>query len=400
MADFCTRCGASNPPGNAFCEQCGAPMKRAAAAAPPASNATPAPAAPARRKWLAVGAGAAVALVLAAGLAYKLLADPAPTGDRLLAAARAGHGAALGRQVQQQLCLGNLNYGEASLRVAPHDQHTQQWMAALVAAQLYAAPVQVVQPGLFGTTFLRYDAIGQLAAWREGRRLCLGRDVEVAAVEDIQPPRDERLGGPDAGPAVRAVGATLVLQARQTAPWLADAAVREPLLQQLPGWTYQDGRLQARQREVFGLRQGQWATGPAFKAELARQAAASRATAQADQDGADDHASQAPGILERLAQLLRLGGHPLQGSWRVDVEAMGQALGGVRLPPDLAPTLTFTRDSMQMAGEKLPCTFEVQGDRVRVIPEGQAQGLTFTLRGKDRMVADMGLVEIAYRRVP
>jgi hypothetical protein len=267
---------------------------------------------------------------------------------------------------------------------------------------LYSPGVTVAGGGFFARSVVQYNATPELAKWREGRRLCLGKGVEIADVVDIGKPTEKKLYRNDDetadSPTIQAVSAQLVLQAADVAPWLDKADVQGTVLAQISGWQYQGGKLQKKTAEVFGLREGQWATGPAYKAELEKQYAAARRTARAGEESAS--ASAVGGIFARLGQLFSFGGHPLQGSWRVDTAGMGELFGRTRLPDDLSPAITFTRDTMEVGGQSIKCTFEVDGQRVKVTPEGQSESQIFEMRDSNTAVMDMGFMQVSYKRVP
>jgi hypothetical protein len=61
--------------------------------------------------------------------------------------------------------------------------------------------------------------------------------------------------------------------------------------------------------------------------------------------------------------------------------------------------INFTSDAMETAGSSVKCKFEVDGDRVKVTPQGQAASLIFVMDGKDSASLDMGLMTMHYTRV-
>lgn len=404
MAIFCTKCGTSNAEDHSFCEHCGAPLRKPAATPMPEATSTPDAAVVPRGSRKAVYAAAAVGgfLLVGAGALYVAMATPAPTSTRLLAAAKAGHGEGLTQRARQELCLSNMNYAAEPFNVAQYDQGTQDWLNTLVSAGLYSPGVTVAGGGFFARSVVQYNATPELAKWREGRRLCLGKGVEIADVVDIGQPIEKKLirgnEGAASVPTIQAVSAQLVLQAADVAPWLDKADVQGTVLAQISGWQYQGGKLQKKTAEVFGLREGQWATGPAYKAELEQQSAAARRSARAGEESAS--ASDGGGIFARLGQLFSFGGHPLQGSWRVDTAGMGELFGRTRLPDDLSPAITFTRDTMEVGGQSIKCKFEVDGQRVKVTPEGQSESQIFEMRDSNTAVMDMGFMQVSYKRVP
>ena len=98
--------------------------------------------------------------------------------------------------------------------------------------------------------------------------------------------------------------------------------------------------------------------------------------------------------------MFSFGGHPLKGTWLMDTERMGKSLG-MNLPGGLGldSTITFTSNSLDMGGQSIKCKFEADGDRIKVIPEGQAASLIFVMLDKNTATLDMGLIELRYKRV-
>lgn len=415
MTIFCTKCGTKNEGDAGFCEGCGASLRRPASTSPqppPMNGPLPthtkaalgagAAARPSMNSKTLIYAGAAVAtLVLLGGVAaYLTLKPPAATSSSLLAAAKEGYGKTLSVQLKRELCLSNLNYSLSTFNAGENDQNTQGWLNTLVAAGLYSPGVPVSSGGYFAQTLVQYVATPELAKWRDGARLCVAKDVEIAEVVDIEKPKEETLGrsGKDGDSKLLMVKAKLLLQSSDTAPWLEKAEVRAAVLEKIEGWEFKNSRLQKQTPEVFALREGQWATGPAFKAELQKQ----YRTNQRASDG-EQHASPTgflSGLTARFSSLFSFGGHPLMGKWRMDTEAMGKSIG-MGLPPGIGldATMTFTSNAMEVGGQSIKCAFEVNGQRVKVTPEGQATSLIFELRDRNTAAIDMGLFKVQYKRV-
>jgi hypothetical protein len=61
--------------------------------------------------------------------------------------------------------------------------------------------------------------------------------------------------------------------------------------------------------------------------------------------------------------------------------------------------MTFTSTSMEVGGQSIKATFEVDGKRVKVMPEGQPGGLIFVMIDSDTAKVDMGLMSVQYKRV-
>jgi len=407
MALFCTQCGTSNADENAFCDHCGKPLRKPAATQAPGAAPSPthsaAASGPGARKAVYVVAALGGLLLLGGAALYFALATPAPTSARLLAAAKAGYGEVLTQRSRQELCLSNMNYSANPFNVAQYDQRTQNWLNTLVSAGLYSPGVAVVGSGFLAQTVVQYTATPELAQWREGRSLCLSKGVEIADVVDIGKPTEQKLGqrrdGDASAPAVQTVSAQLVLQAVNVAPWLDKGEVQSTVLEQISGWHYQGGKLQKQTADVFGLRDGQWATGPTYKAELEKQYATARRTARNLGQSASTSAVGG-GIFSSLGQLFSFGGHPLVGTWRMDTADMGGFASDAIKLGGLDMRLKFTRDSMETEGSVTPCTFEVDGERVKVTPVGQNTSQIFKMRDKDTAVVDMGFMQVSYKRVP
>lgn len=422
MAIFCTKCGTKNEDGAAFCDNCGAALKAPAVAQTPGNTphtpyAQPTPtmayedtgaAAAEKLKGLvtskkAIYSGAALCglLVIGGAATYFVLQPPAATSGNLLAAAKAGYGKAITEQFKRELCVGNMDYSDSKFNAGEDDQRTQAWLNALVVAGLYSPPVTINSGGFFSRNLLQYAATPELAKYREGGRLCVGKEVEIADVVDIEKPAEESLGRDSGAPRLLTVKARLALEVTNTAPWLEKSEVRDVVLAQINGWDYKDKKLQKQVADTFGLREKQWATGPAYKAELEKQ----YRTGKRGQDYNDrtNNVSQKAGSSSfgsMLSGIFSFGGHPLKGTWRMDTEGLGKSFG-IGLPSGLGldATTTFTSNSIDVGGQSIKCKFEVDGKRVKVIPEGQAASLIFVMLDKDTAVLDMGLMKMQYKRV-
>lgn len=399
MAVFCTQCGTANAAANAFCDQCGAPLRKAAVPAA-AASAAPSAAAVRSRKPLRIAAAAGALLLLGGGALYFALAAPAPTPSRLLAAAQAGYGGQLKQQVKQELCLSNMNYSSQPFNAAQYDQRTLAWLDTLVLAGLYSPGTPITQNGIFGQTLVRYRPTPELAQWLDGGRLCLGKALEITDVVEIGKPTQETLLKGTDNPTLQLVKAQVVLQAVDTPAWLANTQVQGPVLERLSGWQYKAGKLQKQVEEVFGLQKNQWRTGPAYGEELKKQYATAR---RAELGNAQSASAAAPsgGFFAGLSQLFSFGGHPLQGTWRIDVgDSAESKMAAGFLGMAGMGEITFTRDSMEVGGESVKCQFEVNDQSVKVTPEGEGKTQIFKMRDKNTMVMGAGLGEATYKRVP
>ena len=47
----------------------------------------------------------------------------------------------------------------------------------------------------------------------------------------------------------------------------------------------------------------------------------------------------------------------------------------------------------------MKCKFEVDGQGVKVVPEGRAASLIFVMQDKDTALLDMGVMKMRYKRV-
>ncbi len=416
MALFCNQCGTKSDDGAGFCDNCGATLRRPASPSPSVDHKTTAPntmphrgndeAESVVRLKAFIGsksmvyaiAALVIVLVVVGGSAYFMLTPPAATSARLLASAKEGYGLSLGTQSKRELCLTNINYSGGNINVAENDRGTQDWMKALVTAGLYAAAVPVSSGGYFPQTILQYAPLPELAKWHDGSRICVAKEVAIVDVTDIEKPQEESLGNDKKK--ILFAKANLVLQADNVAPWLAKAEVRNLVLGHMEGWDYRDAKLQKKVPDIFGLRDGKWTTGPAFRADMERQfrSGPKFGETQNAPAGASTQGLLA-GLGRRLSNLFSFG-HPLKGQWRVDAEGMGSALG-MRLPGGLGldAKITFTSDSMEVAGQSVKCSFELEGNRVKVTPKGNAASLVFVMDGKDTASVDMGLFKVQYKRV-
>ena len=54
---------------------------------------------------------------------------------------------------------------------------------------------------------------------------------------------------------------------------------------------------------------------------------------------------------------------------------------------------------MEMGGASIKCNFEVNGNRVKVTPEGTAESYIFEMRDKNTAIVDLGIFQLTYKRV-
>ena len=355
----------------------------------------------ASKKTIYTSAALCGLLVFGGAAIYFVLQPPAANSARLLAAAKAGYGDAITVQSKRELCLSNMDYSNEKLNVGEYDRSTQDWLNTLVAAGLYSPPVTVNSNGFFSGTLQQYVTTPELAKYREGRRLCVGKDIEIADVVDIEKPAEESLGRDSGASKLLTVKAKLVVQAASTAPWLENPEVHDAVMRQIEGWELKDKKLQKQVADTFGLRDKQWATGPAYKAELEKQyRMGQRGEGRSDRSNNVSQKSESFSIASMLSGIFSFGGHPLKGTWRMDTEGTGKPFG-VDLAGALGSdaTMTFTSNSLDVGGQSMKCKFEVDGQRVKVIPEGRTQNFIFVMQDKNTALLDMGLMKMRYKRV-
>lgn len=433
MAIFCTQCGTKNEESAVFCEGCGARLRKVdlppempAAASPqsPVNTTKASPAQPrstspegaeqavaklktfagSKKVWYSTGALISL-LALGGAVAYFVLSPPAATPGKLLAAAKEGYGVTLSLQNKRELCLSNMNYGVTNFNVGENDQGTLTWLNTLVAVGLFSPAVPISSGGYFPQTLMQYTATPELTKWRDGSRLCLAKDVELVEVIEIEKPREETIGRNAKGDPAKllTVKAKLVLQSIDTAPWLEKADIQAAVLDKISDWEYKNAKLQKRMPDTFGLREGQWATGPQYKNSLQKQFLSNQRSSDNDREESSSSSAQQgflSGLSSKLSNLFSFGGHPLKGTWKMDTKAMGKPFG-MELPSGLGleATMTFTSDSLEVGGQSVKCKFEVDGNKVKVIPQGQMASLVFVMQDKDTASIDMGIMKMHYKRV-
>ena len=84
----------------------------------------------------------------------------------------------------------------------------------------------------------------------------------------------------------------------------------------------------------------------------------------------------------------------------MDTDAMGKSLG-VGLPSGLGldVTMRVTADAIEVGGQSIKSKFEVDGNRVKVTPEGQIATMIFAMQDQDTASLDLGLLKVLYKRV-
>ncbi|WP_374315363.1 zinc-ribbon domain-containing protein [Aquabacterium sp.] len=400
MGRFCTRCGTANGDDDAFCQNCGAPLNKAAltetASAPPvATEPTPVmPAAwPARR--LAIWGGLTLsALVAAGGAIYVIGKPPEASPANLLVAAKGDLAALVKAKAPASLCLHNMDYAADTFNVAEYDQRTLGWLDMLSSAGLYEKVGPIASGnGFFSQTLVQYKPTSVLMKWRDGNRLCIAHSAVVSEVTDIGTPQDVRVR-PDA-PGQHMVHAKVVVAAADPADWLSKPGVAEHMLPLLPDWTWapSEGHLTAAREEDFVVKEGKWRIATGISAAEVRN---SRAT-QREQDEAK--ASAEPGFWSRIKSMLGMQTHPLEGTWQVDTETTPSVFGMRFSQAGIEEQLTFTSDAIVIKGREIKCRFVQEGQRIKVYPEGEKSVLVFEMPDENTAQLNLGLITIPYKRV-
>ncbi len=414
MTIFCTKCGTKNEDGAGFCENCGNVLRAPGVPPTVTPRPSPSPSAPAStyssgttpavknpKKALFIGLAVAVAVIASSGGLYLAMSPPAATSAKLTAAAKDGYSQAQLAQYTRELCLSNMDYRLNEFNVAENNQVTLAWLNALVSAGLYSPAVPISSGGYFPQTLMQYVPMPELAKWRQGSQLCIAKDIGIIDVIDIEKPQEEALGSGTDAAKVLTVKAKLLLQAGNSAPWLDKTDVRQAIAPRIEGWEYKGAKLQKQVPDMFGLKDGKWTTGPVYKAELQKQVYNSQRSL--NDNNRNEEASQKSffsGLSSSLSSLFSFGDHPLKGSWRMDTKGMGLGFGSDFFKAaGVDAKITFTSDAMEAAGRSTKCKFEVDGDRVKVTPEGQAESLIFVMNGKDSASLDMGLMTMHYTRI-
>ena len=221
MPRFCTRCGQQNTDDARFCHACGAPLQ-------PLVTMVRAGVRP--RRGLFLGAGLVLGLAVLAALVAWLVLGPAggPSNAELeTAAAQWMHRNE--SSLMDDACLDNLDYAANPLLIDAGDQSTQQWMAVLVKAGIYAEPRRV-GGGLRARW--RYAWGPQAARYVRDGRLCVASGIKVTGVRVLRAgsPELERLP-PGVSIPQNWAFAQLDLKWTGLAAWAQQPAVQ----QQLPG---------------------------------------------------------------------------------------------------------------------------------------------------------------------
>lgn len=344
---FCTRCGHPNEAGAGFCENCGQPLAGAdtASARPPQAR---------RRLWLY--GGAALALLLGAALALFFALRGQPPSPELFAAIIEKSLAQDPAAYQKNYCLSNFNYALDPVRISAADERARRWFSLLADQGLYAqGQLETTGSGFFASEQLLYEktAAGKKAS--AGSALCLADGVGVARVDSFSSPA--RVLGVELSKAV------VTLQLRNPLA-LVD---KEEIKQFAPNI-----RREFVDMKTLVRSEGKWQlAGPAEIRAL-----------QAALEKTGDAAPPGGAISRFFSSLFKkgAGANPLYGRWNANVFG------------SLVFSVEFDSDSMNVHGEQVKPTrvrYEIDGDKVRVFPEGSSVGLVFHIVDSDTVNVNM-----------
>lgn len=188
---FCHECGTDAALDATFCEECGAELRPFAGtqtqSSPRVPDApTPRPSAPAahspiNKRMLAVVGVALATLATAGGAAWFALAPKPATESDLRAAANAWLQTA-GATQPNRPCLQNFDYRANPVLVNPTDSATQEWLAVLVKAGIYAEPTEVETGNPWQPVKLRYTKGSAATQHLRDGQLCAASQMEVSQV--------------------------------------------------------------------------------------------------------------------------------------------------------------------------------------------------------------------------
>lgn len=395
MSIFCTRCGTENGVGDAFCQNCGSPLRK------PVNQSERAPSAavqdhgaslPSRRIgiWAAIGM---ITVTLIGGGLYFLAKQPDASPENLLMAAQADLGDVVQKGMPGALCLGNMDYAAEAFNVAEYDSRTLAWLDMLTAAGLYQKVGMVLGGNAYvPQTLVQYKPTAVAQKWRQGNQLCLARKVRVAAITDIGEPRDD--ASPSGSAGRHTVRAKVVVETEDLAAWIDKPGVSERMLPLLPMWSRSQQQLRLSRDAEFVVRDGKWHV----DTESQRMP---RKPLKAEQDEASTSPSPRElGLWGRIKSLFGMHAHPLEGTWAVDTEAMPEIFGHqITREMDIRDRLTFTADACEVERKQSKCRFVTEGRLVKVYAEGTRQQLVFEVVDDDTVKFDVGLLAITYKRV-
>jgi len=385
---FCTQCGHKNTDDSRFCDECGTPLKVAAAAvsnptltaatAPAPATATepasafastPAPATgPATaavgvpRKPLRIKTAAMVAagLVVVGAGGYFLLAPETPSNERFAAAIEKSL-AADSTAYKPRFCLSNFPYERDTVHVNDQDIGTQRWLSVLSRAGLYAGPELIEDTsGYFVRRQLKYTKTDAGKKATQGGQLCVADGVTVGKVDSFTPP--SKVGE------IEASRATVTLKLRNPMPWVAEEETQSTT----PGL-----KVEFAENIVMVLKDGKWVVADNHTVQEAVKA--ERKAMAAKQSAASGGSSEG-GFMASVKKLFSFAaGNPVIGKWKAQV--MGNTMDAFE----------FTSDAMITGGQKVKVRYEVEDKRVTIYSEGAGAGLIIDVIDHDTLSMDMGL---------
>lgn len=371
---FCTQCGHNNPVDSAFCENCGASVKKSTAQTQPAAAtlqpSSSLPTTPSRygnaKKWI-IGGTIAVGAIAIVGAGAAWFLRPEAASELTFSKAAQKYVDENKAFVEQEICLTNFAYDRDPVAVNQVDARTQAWLNVLVEGGLYEKPEIRESGGYYSNTQLVYKKTDAGRKATQSRKLCFADGLVVKKIEDLRKP--EKLGSTLVSRAVVIFGYknpmpwTQSVQAQSVMP---DRFTREP-----------------RETIQFALnKDDKWAVpSPAEAASIQRDTRNVQAH-QAAQGNATG------GFFQTITGFFSgFGGNPLIGKWRSHI--MGQNF----------LDFEFTTDSMRSDAGVTKVHYEAKGKEVVVFPEGQSYGMIVKFIDNDTISMNMGLAELELKRV-
>lgn len=362
MAQFCTKCGAVQVADAVFCDSCGNPLNRpsvvtSAALAPLIS---PHSKIGLRLVLLAVGALVTV-LALGAGLIWWSAPEPA---------SKTSFTRAVNDYFEQNttaqdrlLCVSNVPYERAQIRLNSYDQSTRRWMDMLVRSGVYSGP-ETQSGGWFGQQYLYQLTATGKSSVRNGK-LCFGNSIKVAQVTGFDQIQKQN------GQSVAIATATLTIGGEPA--WLAKSIERTQILQgqhkanlseRLP-LIQVDKKWQVRQSD--GGPGGGLFGGGALESPVASAAPVSSA-----------------GFLDQLKSWFSFGAaHPLVGKWNGPM--------GVQFE--------FTKNTVMTNGVGTKAHFTTKGNQITIKPDSVSDTeMVVKMIDKDSAIMAIGPVELLLKR--
>lgn len=385
---FCNGCGQKNSDDSAFCQECGAALKRKAAdsAVPEDSasserevmskvtaKATSSVAMPLRAlrdrmtpKMIGIVAGGVVAIALAIGLVV-VLTGPEHFSESVVSRLVESHLNANRSYVDSWTCLSNFPYDKDPVTVNAADSNTQRWLGTLVEEGIYDKPEQRTSGGFFPQPQFVYRKTETGKKATKGRLLCFAEGLEVRNVENIQKP--EKFGDSMVARAVVTLGV------RNLASW-----AKNPVAQEMVGDNF---KREMKENFRFSLNKDKkWEIGAAGPA---RSLPTENPFSLFDGGVKPSQQVSSRGFFDKLKGLFSFG-NPLIGKWK------GGAMGIELFEYE------FTADTMRIGASEMKVRYEVRDSEVAVYPEGQPAGMIFKKVDADTMRMDAGLASIDLKR--